>query len=229
VILTAEQVVTAISFLIPGFIALKILYFFGFRSRRSDLEWAVWSLLGSAAIAPLTAAIATAAGVTETPATFAASVEECVTPIVTGPEADRVLGVVNCATTALANQTDNIWLLVIGGLLGILLGVILVGIWRVLDARIPSLAAKGIATSWDRLFSDRSSAPWVEVMLADGGRMQGLLAKIASDIEATAPDLYLTQPAWLDDSGARTPLANVEGVWLPRSEVKWMVIVVPSA
>lgn len=227
-ILTAEEVVAAISYLIPGFIALKIFYVFAFRSKRSDLEWAVWSLLGSAAIAPVTSGTASFLGLTKSPGTFEAAVKSCVTPIIAGPETERVAGVVACANSALAKQTDLFWLVLIGSIFGVVLGVILVALWRALDRRLPGVGAKGIATSWDRLFNNLPSAPWVEVLLGDGRRLQGILAKIASDIESEHPDLYLVAPAWLKQDGTREPIADVQGVWLPRSEVKSMVIVGPS-
>ena len=34
----------------PGFLALKVFYVFGLRTRRTDLEWTLWSLLAAAVI-----------------------------------------------------------------------------------------------------------------------------------------------------------------------------------
>jgi hypothetical protein len=49
-VITAEQAADTLRLLVPGFIALKIFYLFGLRTRRSDLEWVIWSVLAAAAI-----------------------------------------------------------------------------------------------------------------------------------------------------------------------------------
>ena len=223
-ILSADQVIAAITWLVPGFVALKILYTFGFRSKRSDLEWAIWSLLGSAAIAPITPLVADQLGWSKSAATFADTVKGCAAPILTGPEADRLTGVVACASTALTKQVDTTNLIIIGVVLGAILGVILVVGWRVLDRYIPWVGAKGIPTTWDRVV-DRKIVAWVEVLISDGRRISGKLARVATDVETETPDVFLTKPAWVDASGSRTPFGDVQGVWLPRSEIKLMVIV----
>lgn len=223
-ILSADQVIAAITWLLPGFVALKILYSFGFRSKRSDLEWAIWSLLGSAAIAPITPLVAERFGVAKSAATFADSVKSCAAPILTGPEADRLSGVVSCASTALTKQIDATYLILIGVVLGISLGAILVIGWRILDAVAPWVASKGIPTTWDRVV-DRDVVAWVEVLIADGRRIIGKLTRVATDVEAEEPDVYLEKPYWVDAAGKRTSFGDVQGVWLPRSEIKLMVVV----
>jgi hypothetical protein len=47
-LITAEQAADTLRLLIPGFVALKVFYVLGLRTRRSDLEWALWSLLVAA-------------------------------------------------------------------------------------------------------------------------------------------------------------------------------------
>ena len=154
--------------------------------------------------------------------------KSCAAPIVSGPEADRVGGVVACATSALAQQTQNGWLLLVGVLLGVALGAGLVLAWKTLNRVAPGLGAKGIATAWDRRLDRDENAPWVEVLLGDGRRLQGILTSAASDVETDKADLFLSHPGWLDQSGQRHALDNVEGVWIARSEVKIMVIIGPS-
>jgi Family of unknown function (DUF6338) len=224
--LTSDQVVAAITYLIPGFIALKILYVFGFRSKRSDIEWALWSLLASLALAPLITELGKAFGWIS-PATFVDAVKKCAGPVLTGPEADRLTGVVTCATAALSQQTQNVLMVGLGVLLGVVLGMTLVLIWIVLDRRWPWLGAKGIATAWDRRLDVEANAPWVEVTV-ENGRLQGILASAASDVETDKADLFLTMPAWINANNVAVPIQDVEGVWLPRSEVKSMVIIGPS-
>lgn len=60
--ITAQQVTDTLALLIPGFLALKLFYVFGLQTKRSDVEWALWSILFSAPIAGL-ASIVAAAGV----------------------------------------------------------------------------------------------------------------------------------------------------------------------
>lgn len=48
--ITAEEAADTIRLLVPGFVALKVFYAFGLRTRRSDLEWTVWSVLAAAVI-----------------------------------------------------------------------------------------------------------------------------------------------------------------------------------
>jgi hypothetical protein len=48
--ITADQVGSTIAFLAPGFLALKIFYLFALKSKRSDLEWTIWSLIASLAL-----------------------------------------------------------------------------------------------------------------------------------------------------------------------------------
>lgn len=48
--LTATDVEATLRYVVPGFIALKVFYLFGLRTRRTDLEWTLWSILAAAAI-----------------------------------------------------------------------------------------------------------------------------------------------------------------------------------
>jgi hypothetical protein len=57
-VITAQQVTDTLALLIPGFIALKIFYVFGLQTKRSDAEWALWSILVSAPIAGVTTIVA---------------------------------------------------------------------------------------------------------------------------------------------------------------------------
>jgi hypothetical protein len=47
------QALAILRFVVPGFVFLKAFYLIGLRTRRTDLEWVVWSLVASA---PITAA-----------------------------------------------------------------------------------------------------------------------------------------------------------------------------
>jgi len=39
-----SQLVEILLYVLPGFVALKLVYMFGVRQRRTDLEWVVWSI-----------------------------------------------------------------------------------------------------------------------------------------------------------------------------------------
>lgn len=43
--LSADQVATVVALLLPGFILMKIFYFFGLRTRQQDAQWYMWSIL----------------------------------------------------------------------------------------------------------------------------------------------------------------------------------------
>jgi membrane protein implicated in regulation of membrane protease activity len=221
--ISADDVITAITYLIPGFIALRVLYTFGFPSKRSDAEWAIWSLLGSAAIAPFTQAIAGLLGLTKSPATFADTVKSCAAPVLTGPEADRLTGVVSCATSALSKQLDSMYVLLIGVVLGLILGLLLLVGWRLVSQFLPRVAGKAVLTSWDRVMN-RERQVWVEAFLSDDRHIRGRIAKASSDVETDTADVFIEQPSWIGDNREVLSMGDVLGVWLPRSEIKVLVL-----
>ena len=47
---SADDVVATLRFLAPGFVALRVFYWLGLRTKRTDLELTLWSLLGAAVI-----------------------------------------------------------------------------------------------------------------------------------------------------------------------------------
>jgi Family of unknown function (DUF6338) len=228
---SADDVVAVITWLVPGFIALKILYVFGFRSKRSDLEWAVWSLIGSAVIAPFTAWTIQrleesfpSLGVSGL-ATVADRVKTCVAPILSGSKDGQLDGVAKCASDALAKQATDVWTVAVGLGLGVVLGVILLIGWTLISRINPGLSAKAFATVWDSVLTKFDKGPWVEVTVGDGRRLSGILEELASDVETETVDIFISKPAWIGSDGQPVTLGEVVGVWLPRSEVKTMVVV----
>ena len=231
---SADDVVAVVTWLIPGFIALKVLSVFGFRSKRSDLEWAVWSLIGSAVIAPFTARITQTLDHTYPKlgvsglATFADRVKTCATPILSGPKDGQLDSVTKCASDALTKQATDVSTVAVGVGLGIALGAILLIAWALISRIRPSLSAKAYATVWDSVLTKYTKGPWVEVTVGDGRRLSGILEEIASDVETEKVDLFITKPAWIGTDSHPVELGEVKGVWLPRSEVRSMVIVKKS-
>lgn len=57
--IAAQEVADTLRLLIPGFVALKVFYLLGLRTKRSDLEWTLWSVLTAAIIGPLVTPIGT--------------------------------------------------------------------------------------------------------------------------------------------------------------------------
>ena len=47
---SADDVVATLRFLVPGFVALRVFYWWGLRTKRTDLELTLWSLLAAAVI-----------------------------------------------------------------------------------------------------------------------------------------------------------------------------------
>jgi len=47
---SASDAEATLRFVVPGFVALKVFYVFGLKTRRTDLEWMLWSLLGAAVV-----------------------------------------------------------------------------------------------------------------------------------------------------------------------------------
>lgn len=229
-ILTADEVVQVATVLLPGFIALKVLYTFGFQSKRTDLEWAVWSLLGSLALAPVTSGLARQLGISN-PTSVADKIKECVAPIVAGSQdaAKKTEGIVACATSALSAEFRLPLYVAIAAVVGVALGLALVFMWRLLLRLWPNLGSTAARSTWDK-YTAQDVAPYIEVTLDDDRRLSGLLTESASTVEVDEPDLYVTEPAWYDeDKGDWVALEEAVGVWLPYGQIKDIVFMKPAS
>jgi Family of unknown function (DUF6338) len=80
---TADQIALALALLVPGFVWMKVFYFYGLRTRKSDPQWFLWSLLLSAPVASLRAFF--------------------------GLPADRIDGVIVAILLALAGGLFSVW------------------------------------------------------------------------------------------------------------------------
>jgi hypothetical protein len=56
-VITLAQATDTLRLLIPGFILMKVFYSFGLKTKRSDAQWVLWSLLAAAPIAAVAGAI----------------------------------------------------------------------------------------------------------------------------------------------------------------------------
>jgi hypothetical protein len=61
VLLSASEVADTLKLLVPGFVLLKLFYWFALRTKRSDSEWVIWSVLASVPIGLITSRIAPSA------------------------------------------------------------------------------------------------------------------------------------------------------------------------
>ena len=53
----AEDVADTLRLLVPGFVALKVFYVLGLRTKRSDAQWAIWSVLATVPLSALAGVI----------------------------------------------------------------------------------------------------------------------------------------------------------------------------
>ncbi len=53
-LVSAQQVAETLALLVPGFVLVKVFYFLGLQTKRSDAQWVIWSILASAPIAAAT-------------------------------------------------------------------------------------------------------------------------------------------------------------------------------
>jgi hypothetical protein len=57
VFVKADDVADTLRLLVPGFVALKVFYVLGLRTKRSDAQWAIWSVLATVPLAALAGVI----------------------------------------------------------------------------------------------------------------------------------------------------------------------------
>jgi hypothetical protein len=57
VFVKAEDIADTLRLLVPGFVALKVFYLLGLRTKRSDAQWAIWSVLVTVPLAAIAGVI----------------------------------------------------------------------------------------------------------------------------------------------------------------------------
>jgi Family of unknown function (DUF6338) len=55
--ISSSDALDTIQFLIPGFVLMKVFYFFGLRTQRSDAQWVLWSILATVPVAAIVKAL----------------------------------------------------------------------------------------------------------------------------------------------------------------------------
>ena len=71
---------------------------------------------------------------------------------------------------------------------------------------------------------NRDKQVWVEAFLSDSRRVRGRIAMAASDVETDSTDIFVQKPDWITANGEAVSLGDVLGVWIPRSEIKLLVL-----
>jgi hypothetical protein len=56
-LITADQVADTLRLLVPGFVLMKTFYWFGLKTKRSDAQWVIWSILTAVPVNALATAV----------------------------------------------------------------------------------------------------------------------------------------------------------------------------
>ena len=105
--ISAEQVADTLRLLVPGFVALKVFYWFGLRTKRADWEWTLWAILISSPIALAAAVIAER--LNSKPVDLVKAIADCdlaKAPGKTGDDLQTAFS--SCASAALSAQNADL-------------------------------------------------------------------------------------------------------------------------
>ncbi len=179
-LINASDVADTLRLLVPGFLATPVFYWFGLRTKRSEWEWVIWSLLAAVPVNAVAFAIAGRVHIT------------------------------------------GDWRLALALVLGLILGTILIVLWR-LFLRVLPQAARGIAIrAWDDIFG-RPTSQWVQIKMLDGTVATGWSMYAAQSVDTDDLDVYIREPTLLQ-AGNEVALPGVEGILVARSQVAWMMV-----
>lgn len=225
-LVTADGVAATLRFLIPGFVALSIFYWFGLAVRRADWRWLLWSLLASVPLTWIGDWIASLLGVKGSG--LATAIATCGADAIRDAEAtshaDVSAAIAECATTSAASHNSALSLL-FSVIAAVVLAVIAVQLWRLLADKYPSWRSRTQPLAWGVVLRDPQ---WVMVKVGEEiyvGRTRHVADPV--EVEAGDLDLYLEDVyAWSADG--LTPLDKVKGMLVTRSEINWMQMLVPE-
>lgn len=182
--ISASDAADTLRLLVPGFLALKIFYVFGLRTRRSDLEWTLWSVLTAALIAALV---------------------------------DGVVAVVpSFADVRLA----------LALVAGVVTGILLSAAWTAATRYVPWARARASRMAWDVILPEPH---WVQVWTTDSKTISGKVAYVADPIESDDLDMYIVDPAWVDENRNVLPMTGVEGILIDRSNIAFVQVLSPES
>lgn len=168
---------------VPGFLALRVFYWRGLRTQRTDLELVLWSL---------------------------------------------VLSVPLYWAALLVRPEDDTLTLAAAALWAVLAGEIGAQAWRLVVHLWPWWREYMVATAWDGVLA-RPEGGWLQVRTADGTMYQGWARLVADSGQTSDLDLYLWEPAYVNDDQTVAPIGGVEGVLIPRSSIRSVMRFTPDA
>ena len=219
--ISAVQVADTLALLVPGFVALKIFYWFGQRTKRADWEWALWSILIAAPIGYFANLIAEALGSRGAPISETAA--DCALTSAAGKTgADFTSAVSACVDGAIGSHNADVRLF-IAILIAVAFGLVGAWAWVVLTDRVPSLRNRATLDAWDAVMR---TGPWVQVKVGDL-IYRGKVRYAADSTETDKVDLYLQRPA-LVHGGTLTELDQTEGVLIARDQITWIQVLKPA-
>jgi len=108
-------------------------------------------------------------------------------------------------------------------LLGILGGVALSWLWKLLALAWPKLAAGASMRAWDVVFG-RRPAPWLQLELHDKRVLSGWADYPARSVETDDLDLYLRDPQLIVGNSYQ-PMPGLDGILIPRSSIAAVYVV----
>jgi hypothetical protein len=222
-IISADDAASTLAYLVPGFVALSVFYWFGVRIKRPDWLWLIWSLLATVPIAYAATWIAGLVGATTT--NLAAVIAECGITAAQGVSdaAAFQIALEQCASEAIAAHNAGLEL-VIGVIIALIAGAIAVVLWRLAAARWPALSSRTELLAWQRALT--RGRRWLEVKTKDGV-YSGFNLQVANPAETDDLDLYLGKPAVLKDGGW-VEITGVEGMLIRRDDIEWIRVLSPT-
>lgn len=126
--------------------------------------------------------------------------------------------VLNFAVTTYGGVTDPSYRAADATVLGVAVALLAAFVWqRYLAPRWRHLFDRQV---WDDLF-DRPR--WAQMWIKDGPIILGAPSRVSESADADEQDICVRNPSWVDPaSGARTPLRDVFGIWVPANEISYM-------
>jgi hypothetical protein len=219
--ISADDVLATLAFLIPGFVALKVVYWFGQRSKRADWEWTLWSVLVSAPIAFAADRIASAVG--SKSGTLASAIANCGVTNASGKSGEDLrAALASCASDSIAANNADLRL-AIALAIAVAAGFAGVFIWRFLTSRNPNIQRRASLQAWDAVLREPQ---WIQVKVGDTV-YYGYSDVIADPTETDELDIYLKRPSRIV-GGRQVPMNNTAGVLLARDKIDWIQVLKPS-
>jgi len=222
---SAEDAASTLAYLVPGFVALSIFYWFGVRIKRPDWQWLIWSLIATVPIAYIATWIASRFG--ETSTDLSAAIATCGVEAAGGVSDAGAFeeALKKCASDEIAAHNAG-WELIVGIGIAVIAGLVAIVLWRLAAARWPELSSRTELLAWQSALT--RGTRWLEVKTKDGV-YSGYNREVANPAETDDLDLYLGDPAVLKpgdptrrESDVWVDLAGVEGLLIRREDIEWI-------